>query len=48
MKTVWYLDDENVKHITVVQSQAEFDFLKERFHYAGVESNMTLDSQSSY
>ena len=35
MKAVWYLDDENVKHITVVSNSAEFGFLKERFEFVG-------------
>ena len=36
MKTVWYLDDDNVKHITVVSTTEEMIFLKERFGYVGI------------
>ena len=35
MKAVWYLDDENVKHFTVVRDPAELTFLKERFEFVG-------------
>jgi hypothetical protein len=35
LKSVWYLDDNNVKHITVVHSRAELIFLRERFDFSG-------------
>lgn len=35
MKTIWYLDDDNIKHITVVNSEWEFNFFKNRFYYVG-------------
>jgi hypothetical protein len=35
MRAVWYLDDENVKHVTVVRNPAELIFLKERFDFVG-------------
>ena len=35
MKVVWYIDDENVKHFTVVRNPAELIFLKERFDFVG-------------
>jgi hypothetical protein len=35
MRAVWYLDDENVKHVTVVRDPAELIFLKERFDFVG-------------
>lgn len=36
MKTVWYLDDDYVRHITVVRDPAELIFLKMRFDYVGI------------
>ena len=39
MKTVWYLDDNNVKHITVINSTEELQFLQERFNYVGILPN---------
>jgi hypothetical protein len=38
MKTVWYLDDDYMRHITVVRDPAELIFLKMRFDYVGVFS----------
>jgi len=35
MQAVWYLDDENMKHVTVVRDPAELIFLKERFDFVG-------------
>ena len=35
MKAVWFLDDENIKHFTVVRNSAELIFLKERFDFVG-------------
>ena len=35
MKAVWYIDDFNVKHFTVVRNPAELIFLKERFDFVG-------------
>lgn len=35
MKAVWYLDDDNVKHFTVVCDSTELIFLKERFDFVG-------------
>ena len=39
MKTVWYLDDNNVKHFTVVRNALELLFLRQRFNYVGVFSD---------
>ena len=39
MKTVWYLDDENIKHITVISSSEELEFLQKRFLYVGILQN---------
>ena len=36
MKTVWYIDDENVKHYTVIYHKAELIFLKYRFDFVGI------------
>lgn len=36
MKTVWYIDDENVKHFTVIYHETEFIFLKSRFDFVGM------------
>ena len=36
MKTVWYLDDENIRHYTVVVNPVELIFLKNRFDYIGI------------
>ena len=36
IQAVWYIDDNNVKHITVVQSHGELIFLKERFDFVGL------------
>ena len=33
IQAVWYLDDDNVKHFTVVRNPAELIFLKERFSF---------------
>ena len=33
IQAVWYLDDDNVKHFTVVRNSAELNFLKERFSF---------------
>ena len=33
IQAVWYLDDDNVKHFTVVRNSAELIFLKERFTF---------------
>ena len=38
MKTVWYLDDDYARHITVVREPAELIFLKMRFDYVGIIS----------
>ena len=38
MKTVWYLDDDYLRHITVVHEPAELTFLKMRFDYVGIIS----------
>ena len=35
IQTVWYLDDDNMKHFTVVRNPAELIFLKERFTFVG-------------
>ena len=35
MKTVWYIDDFNLRHITVVHDQSELIFLQERFDLVG-------------
>ena len=35
MKTVWYIDDNNVKHVTVIQHEAELRFLQIRFDFVG-------------
>ena len=35
MKAIWYIDDDNVKHVTVVRDSAELIFLKERFDFVG-------------
>ena len=39
VQTVWYIDDDNQRHITVVREPAELIFLKERFDYVGIVSN---------
>ena len=39
VQTIWYIDDDNQRHITVVREPAEFAFIKERFDYVGVISN---------
>jgi hypothetical protein len=36
IRTVWYLDDDNVKHIIVIKSRSELLFLKERFEKVGM------------
>ena len=36
MKTVWYIDDENIKHFTVVHHETELIFLKSRFDFVGI------------
>ena len=36
METVWYLDDDNVKHFTVVREPCEMAFLQDRFDYVGI------------
>jgi hypothetical protein len=33
MRTVWYLDDYGVKHYTVIQTQWEYNILKERYSF---------------
>ena len=35
LQAIWYLDDDNVKHFTVVRSQGELIFLKARFDFVG-------------
>ena len=42
MKTVWYLDDDNAKHFTVVRDPAELIFLKQRFDFVGVIEDFIL------
>lgn len=39
VQTIWYIDDNNQRHITVVREPAEFAFIKERFEYVGIISN---------
>ena len=36
MKTVWYIDDDNIRHFTVIHSEGEFNFLKDRFEFVGL------------
>lgn len=36
MKTVWYIDDDNVKHFTVIRHAIELIFLKHRFDFVGI------------
>ena len=38
MKTVWYIDDDNIRHFTVVYDADELAFLQERFDYVGILS----------
>lgn len=33
IQAVWYIDDDNVKHFTVVRNPAELIFLKQRFDF---------------
>jgi hypothetical protein len=42
MKAVWYLDDDYVKHFTVVRNPAELIFLKQRFDFVGVLEDFIL------
>jgi hypothetical protein len=35
VKAVWYIDDDNVKHITVIHQASELQFLKSRFIFVG-------------
>ena len=42
MKTVWYLDDDYTRHITVVREPAELIFLKTRFDYVGIISEVPI------
>ena len=42
MKTVWYLDDDYTRHITVVHEPAELIFLKMRFDYVGIISEAPI------
>lgn len=44
MKAVWYLDDENVKHVTVVCNPAELIFLKERFDFVGTFEDFIVNA----
>ena len=44
MKTVWYLDDENMKHVTVVRDPAELIFLKERFDFVGTFEDFMVNA----
>lgn len=39
MKTVWYIDDDNIRHYTVVHHNSELVFLRMRFDFVGVVSD---------
>ena len=39
VQTIWYIDDNNQRHITVVREPAELAFIKARFEYVGIISN---------
>ena len=34
-QVVWYLDDDNIKHFTVIHDICELLFLKDRFAFVG-------------
>ena len=36
VQTVWYIDDDNIRHYTVIKNEHELTFLKNRFDFVGV------------